>query len=365
MSVLLVNNPSLRATLYKNELASIFQNFIERGIYIKGEEHSKFEANLALLCKREFAVAVANGTDALEIAIKAYANGSHVNVALAANAGGYGSIATINSGGQPVYIDIDTNTGQISLMNLREKFKTRKIDVLILTHLFGAVSPEYHEILEFCLNNDIRVIEDCAQAINHKGIANSGFHTIQTFSFYPTKNLGALGDGGAIVTSDPDLAATCRSLREYGWQSKYDVRRLGGKNSRLDELQAAILNFFLNLLHEESESRRIVAKRYQNEIRNPLINLFLSYDPFKVNHIYPIRIISQRRDAFKEFASKNGVELIIHYPISDGKQVGWQEVSDILPNTDIFCDEVISLPMHAYLDAPEVTRVINLVNSFK
>ena len=249
--------------LLHDELANSARRVIERGWYILGSEGAEFESAFASYCGVPHAVGMANGTDAIELALRAVGIGVGHSVATVANAGFYASTSVRAIGAQPVYVDVVPETYSMSIESLRRELARNSVHAVIATHLYGRLA-DIETITAICRPLGIPVIEDCAQAhgATRNGRAAGSFGIAGCFSFYPTKNLGALGDGGAVTTSDVAIAERLRELRQYGWDKKYQVSRAGGRNSRLDELQAAFLLAKLPHLDRWNEARREIARRY-------------------------------------------------------------------------------------------------------
>src|ERR1700752_3958771 len=253
------------------ELASAARRVVERGWYVLGSECTEFEREFARYCGSADCIGVANGTDAIELALRAVGVAPGDRVATVANAGFYSSTAIHAIGAGPVYVDVEETHG-MSLPSLREALAGQGVRAVIVTHLYGRLA-DVEAIVALCKPLGIPVLEDCAQShgASRGGKIAGSFGTAGCFSFYPTKNLGALGDGGAVTTGDAAMAERLRGLRQYGWGSKYRVSRAGGRNSRLDELQAALLLAKLPHLDRWNERRRGIARRLSNEIRHPRI----------------------------------------------------------------------------------------------
>jgi dTDP-4-amino-4,6-dideoxygalactose transaminase len=244
------------------DLTASLERVLHRQWYVLGEEVTGFEDEFASYVGTTHCAAVANGTDALELALRAVGVRAGDRVLCAANAGFYGSTACIAAGARPVYGEIDPDTLCLSPAAVEEALANGAAAV-ILTHLYGQVGA-VEAIANLCRTRGVPLIEDCAQAhgARHAGARAGSFGDVGCFSFYPTKNLGALGDGGAVVTSRADVDQSVRSLRQYGWSRKYVADRSGGRNSRLDEMQAAVLRDKLPALDTQNQARREVASRY-------------------------------------------------------------------------------------------------------
>ncbi len=333
--------------------------------FILGAEVEAFEREFAAYCGVSTCVSVANGTDALELALRACGVGAGDRVALVANAGYYGSIATKLVGAVPLYVDIDEATMTMEAAQLARALESRP-KAVIVTHLYGRLA-NIEELCALAERAGVPLIEDCAQAHGamRSGRKAGSFGTLGCFSFYPTKNLGALGDGGAVVTNDEVLAARLRQLRQYGWKSKYHVDLPGGRNSRLDEMQAAILRARLVWLDEWNASRREIARRYSAAFSALPLAVPAPVDEAYVAHLYVVR--SGEREALRAHLAARGVATDIHYPVADHRQtvaMSGVSVGGGLPVTEQACRGVLSLPCFPGLSAAEVDEVIASVASY-
>jgi len=345
------------------DLLAALKRVVERNWFVLGEEVTSFEREFAAYVGAAECISVANGTDALEIALRALGIGPGKRVALAANAGFYGSTAVRLLGAEPVYTEIDDATLTMSAQGLQQALAAG-VDAVIVTHLYGQLA----DIEQLCrLAQDARVplIEDCAQshgALRGGRMAGS-FGDVACFSFYPTKNLGAIGDGGAIVTSNAELNALMRRLRQYGWSQKYHVSEAGGRNSRLDELQAAVLRAKLPLLNDENAKRRDIARQYNAAFAGLPLRLPASVGADYVAHLYVVRVA--QRERFTAAMREAGVGTDIHYPVPDHLQQAHSVPQQApLPLTEAACTQVVSLPCFPGLSPEEVQRVIAAVRSY-
>lgn len=333
--------------------------------YILGAELAAFEREFAEYCGVGHCVGLANGTDALELGLRAVGVKAGDEVLLAANAGFYGSTAVRQIGALPLYVDVDANTLTMAVEQL-ERSLSSSTKAIIITHLYGQLAPDLDSIVAVAGKAGLPVVEDCAQAHGAKrnGKRAGSFGTIGCFSFYPTKNLGALGDGGAVVTNEPSLAARMQGLRQYGWSSKYHVALEGGRNSRLDELQAAILRAKLPRLDAWNAERREIAHRYNAAFSNLPVLCPSSSGEDYVAHLYVLQI--EARDAFREYLTSKGIATDIHYPIADHLQAAYQggPRQGPLPVSEHACTRVVSLPCYPGLEPDKVERVIQAVQSY-
>ena len=352
---------------YKSEIDESIQSVLNSGEFILGKSVSKFEKNFSKYCGSQYCIGVANGSDALIISLIALGVKKGDNVLCVANAGFYSSAAILSLGAIPNYVDIRWQT-----MNMDPKLISQSINsrtkAIIVTHLYGLIS-DMDSLVKISKEKSIPIIEDCAQAhgaeINLKKAGNWGL--IGTFSFYPTKNLGTLGDGGAITTSDINIYNKVRELREYGWKKKYVLGTSLGKNSRLDELQAAILLVKLKYLDEINLKRINIAKIYKNEINNSSITLPKFTNNEYVAHLFVVRTIN-RKDLIKEFKKKN-ISYAIHYPILDNEQEYFHNEDIRYLSVDLTkskkCNlQILTIPCHPFLQKKEVDTIVNVLNNF-
>jgi len=331
---------------------------LESGWYILGTEVDKFEEAFADYCGVSDCVGVGNGTDALELALLALDVGPGDHVATVANAGGYSSTAIRAIGATPVYVDIAAESMTMSPESLTQILNPG-IKAVIVTHLYGQMA-DIAQLLQAANALGIPVIEDCAQAHGALGDGRkAGAHgAIGCFSFYPTKNLGALGDGGALTTSDTNLADKLRRLRQYGWEKKYCTTLSGGRNSRLDEMQAALLRIKLPLLDAWNARRREIAHRYSIALASSQLICPAVPDASYVAHLYVCR--TQNREALRQHLATHGVMTDIHYPIPDHLQPAFRSPESIsLPVTERCCEEVLTLPCYPELAEAETRQVID------
>ena len=361
-----INDLSRKIRANQEALTKSASNVFSSGSYILGNEVSTFESSFANYIGVKYCIGVANGSDALKIALTSAGIGVGSRVLTVANAGMYSSNAIYSVGATPVYIDIEASNMLLDFEQLSE-FTASKIDALIVTHLFGLAHPKIDEIAKWCASQSIVLIEDCAQAhgasINGKKVGSFG--DLSCFSFYPTKNLGALGDAGAVLTNSPDHRESVVSLRQYGWKSKYHVALKHGVNSRLDELQAAILNNFLPYLDKWNLRRRQVATTYSQQINHPeVITPLESSDDF-VAHLYVIR--TRNRQGLIDHLAARGVGTDVHYPVPDHLQEPYKKANSTfsLPRTEQFCREILTIPCFPELTDEEADHVAKAVNEWR
>jgi dTDP-4-amino-4,6-dideoxygalactose transaminase len=343
-------NDLLRQTMSLHaEIASAINRVLASGWYILGRECAAFEDEFAAYCGVPHCVSVANGTDALEIALRALGIGPGDSVATVANAGGYSTTAIRAAGAEPLYIDIDPATLNMSTLDLLARL-TPKVRAVIATHLYGRM-VDLNALLAVTSHAGLPLIEDCAQAHGASlgGRKAGSWGSLGCFSFYPTKNLGALGDGGAITAGNSHLAAKVKSLRQYGWTAKYRSAEYG-RNSRLDEMQAAILRAKLPHLDAWNARRREIAAVY-----HAALGIHSSIGEDYVAHLYVMR--TPARDQVRAALTERGIATDIHYPIPDHLQAAAPRAGIELPATEQAAREVLTLPCYAELEPAEVAAV--------
>lgn len=353
---------------YADEINSAVTRVVNSGWYLQGKENEKFEKDFAEYIGTEYAVGCANGLDALIWIFRAYVEMGVMKpgdeVIVPANTYIASILAISENGLVPVLVEPDLKTYQLNPEKIEEAI-TPKTKAILLVHLYGQCAYT-EKIGEICNHYNLKLIEDNAQAHGCK------FHEKHTgslgdaagHSFYPGKNLGALGDGGAITTNDAELARIVRALANYGSTKKY-VFKYVGRNSRLDEIQAAVLDAKLHHLDDDNERRKQVAEMYISGIKNPAIKLPEVTDrDAHVFHIFPI--MAKRRDELQKYLADNGVQTIIHYPIPPHKQECYKEWNGIsLPITEQIHAEELSLPISPVITDEEVLEVIRLLNEWK
>lgn len=353
---------------YEEEFQKRFQRFLDSGHYILGNELKLFEANFARFCGTKYSIGTGNGLDALRLILEGYKVLGKIEendeVLVASNTFVATIIAIKQAGLKPVLVEAEQAFYNFNLDAL-EKAISEKTKVIMPVHLYGQISP-MERILELAEKHNLLVIEDAAQAHgaeskNGKRAGNLGHAA--GFSFYPSKNLGALGDGGAITSNDKALAETVEKLRNYGTAKKYENELLG-INSRLDELQAMFLSCKLPDLDADNQKRREIAKRYISEVKNPKIKL-PNYSGRK-DHVFHLFVIEvENRFQFMDYLDRNGVGHLIHYPIPPHKQPALKEFSSLkFPESERIHNHVISIPMSPIMTIMEVNRVIEVLNKF-
>lgn len=352
---------------YKEELKEAFNRVLDSGWYILGNEVNSFEENFAKYCGVEHCIGVANGLDALILILRAYkemgimADGDEVIVP----ANTYiASILAISANNLvPVLVEPDISTYNINPELITQKI-TKKTKAILAVHLYGKIA-DMHAIAKIAKQYKLKVIEDAAQAHGASigGKKTGSWGDSAGFSFYPGKNLGALGDGGAVTTNDNELAQTVRSLANYGSQQKYH-NLFKGINSRLDEVQAALLNVKLQYLNEETQKRREIASLYLKGISSS--SVFLPTNETEEQHVWHVFVVrSKNRMHFQEYLTQHGIQTVIHYPIPPHQQKAYEEFGELsLPITEQIHKEIISLPISSVLNVSEAKKIIDITNRY-
>ena len=346
------------------KLTEIASSVLNSSQHILGQNVTDFERVFANYIGVKECIGVANGSDALVIALRALGVNRNDEVATVANAGFYTCAALNQIGAQPIFIDIDLDSQLIDPKDFKSKVLINKIKFLVVTHLYGQVAP-IKELLDICIENGIRVLEDCAQAhgaqVGSKKVGSFG--DISTFSFYPTKNLGAVGDGGAVLTNNIELAEKVRKIRQYGWGKKYEVEIENGVNSRLDELQAAFLLEKLENLDTWNKQRISIAEQYTKAFTGAKVKV-LSNTLEGVAHLFVV--LSDNRKELIDHLAKHKIQSAIHYPIADHKQKIYENrFKDIkLPITEDSVGKILSLPIYPGMKQEDINHIISAVTSF-
>lgn len=351
----------------RDRLLQAVSRVVDRGHFVLGPEVAAFEKMFADACGARHCVGVGNGTDAIELALRSVGVSSGDEVILAANAGMYSATATIACGAHPLFADVlpDEATLDPSAVSALLDMGARP-KAIVVTHLYGRVA-RVDALSEIARRHGIALIEDCAQS--HGARLPDGRHAgsvgdAASFSFYPTKNLGALGDGGAVVCQADAVAERLRALRQYGWTSKYHAGVPNGRNSRLDEVQAAVLSELLPLLPAWNDRRAAIAAQYMEGIRNPRIALPPPARPGDVAHLFVVRCSA--RDALAQHLAEHGISSDVHYPVPDHLQpcMRTQSARVPLPVTERDAGQVLSLPLFPEMDDAEVDKVVQACNAF-
>lgn len=352
---------------YQTELKEACSRVIDSGWYLMGKELESFEAQFAEYCGTKSVIGVANGLDALTLVLRAWKELGKLKagdeVLVQANTYIASILAITENDLVPILVEPDESTFNLTLDAIQEKL-SGKTRVILPVHLYGKISP-MPDIMQFAKEHNLLVLEDCAQAhgaiIDGKKSGNWG--DAGAFSFYPGKNLGALGDAGAVTTNDQELADTVRALGNYGSHKRYE-NVYQGVNSRLDEIQAAMLSVKLKYLENEIKIRRHITNRYLTEINNPEIVLPKVTD--KESHVWHLFVIQcENRDKLQKHLSNVGIQSLIHYPIPPHKQLAYKEFSYLnLPITERLHMQVLSLPVDPTISESHISDIIKSINDF-
>ena len=359
---------------YAGELKQVASEVIDSGWFLMGDKVKSFENKLADYIGTRNAIGVANGLDALRLILKAYIDRGFMEegdeVIVPANTYIASLLAITDNRLKPILVEPKESSFNLDI-DLIESHITSKTKAIMIVHLYGQVCWN-DQLTALARKYSLKIIEDNAQAIgaDWKGIKTGNLGDAAGFSFYPGKNLGALGDAGAITTNDDALAKHIRALGNYGSQNKY-VNEFQGLNSRLDEIQAAFLEVKLKYIDSENEYRRQIASTYLNEIKNPAVAL-----PFTENsaveicqnteHVWHLFVIRCRqREKLQEYLTLNDIQTLIHYPIPPNKQLAYKEMNHLdYPITNAIHNEVLSLPIGPVTTPEEVDRIIQIINQF-
>jgi dTDP-4-amino-4,6-dideoxygalactose transaminase len=352
-----------------DEISTAIQRVLDSGWYLLGAEVSSFEEEFAEYCGAKHCLGVANGLDALILILMAYRELGVMQegdeVIVAANTYIASILAISRAGLKPVMVEPNQRTYNID-PNAIEAAITERTKAILPVHLYGQCA-DMEPICAIAKKHGLKVIEDSAQAhaATYRGVRAGALGDASGFSFYPGKNLGALGDGGAVTTNDDQLAEAIRALRNYGSHEKYH-NKYKGMNSRLDEIQAAILRVKLKYLEEDTEQRRVVAERYHSAIihHSSLILPHVATYGTHAWHLFVVRL--KERDALAAHLQQAGIQTMIHYPIPPHHQQAYPELSDhVLPITEAIHREVLSLPISPVMELDEVAQVARALNEFQ
>ena len=363
------SNPLANYLAHRDEIDEAIRRTLESGWYILGHEVASFEAEFAAYLGAHQAVGVSSGTAALYLALRACDIGPGAQV-LTVSHTAVASVAAIElTGATPLLVDIEPAFFTMKAAALEETIEMYQgsIKAIVPVHIYGHPAP-MTDIVRIAARHGIRVIEDCAQAhgAEWEGRKVGTFGDIAAFSFYPTKNLGALGDGGAVVTNDQGLAGRVRALREYGWEERY-VSKTAGVNSRLDELQAAILRVKLRHLDEDNQRRAKAAACYSRAL-TAHEGLTIPESSKLATHVYHQYVVRAKdRESLRTFLSEDGIGTAIHYPVPVHRQpayAGRSPMPTALRETELAAREILSLPMFPEISESQLTKVINRIRAW-
>lgn len=348
---------------YREEIDLRIKKVLDSGWYLLGEEDKTFEQNFAKYCGTKHCIGVANGLDALNLIIKAYGFSQGDEIIVPANTYIASILAISENGCTPVLVEPDIDTYNIN-PNLIEEKITSNTKAIMVVHLYGQ-AVQMEKIRALAKKYNLKIIEDSAQAHGalYQGKRIGALSDASGFSFYPGKNLGCLGDGGCITTNDDDLAQKIRAIANYGSDRKYH-HIYKGVNSRLDEIQAAVLDVKLKCLDKDNARRREISKYYRENIKNPLVTLPKTYDEnAHVWHVFVVRV--DNRDKFQKHLENDGIQTNIHYPTAPHKQECYKEWNDMsFPITEKIHSEVISIPISPVMDEIEINKVVEVINNY-
>ncbi|RPI65760.1 MAG: DegT/DnrJ/EryC1/StrS family aminotransferase [Ignavibacteriales bacterium] len=344
------------------EYNKIFNETLQRGWFILGQNVENFEKEFAAYTGSKLCIGVASGLDALLLSLKVFEFKSGDEIIVPSNTYIATILSILHAGLKPVLVEPDITTYNIDPSLIEEKISSRTRAIMIV-HLYGK-SCNMDPILEICRKNNLRLIEDCAQShgAKYKNKTTGTFGELGAFSFYPTKNLGALGDGGAVTTDDPVLAEKIRTLRNYGSKKKY-YNEVVGYNSRLDEVQAGFLAVKLKKLNEINKHKNELASLYNKELKNDFIKPVTHPDYYDVFHIYNIR--HPQRDKVREYLLINDIKTDVHYPVPPHKQAAMQGIIEgEYPISEEIHKTTISLPVSYFHTKEDIHQVIEILNKF-
>lgn len=348
---------------YREEIDSRIKNILDKGWYLQGEENENFTKNFANFCGTKFALGVANGLDALNLIIKAYGFGNGDEIIVPANTYIATILAISENGCIPILVEPDIKTYNINPDSIEEKITT-KTKAIMGVHLYGQ-AVQMEKIWKIAKKYNLKIIEDSAQA--HGAIyqenRTGNLGDASGFSFYPGKNLGCIGDGGAVTTNDEELFNKIKAIANYGSDRKYH-HIYKGVNSRLDEIQAAVLDVKLKHLDSDNNKRREISKYYRENIKNSKLILPETYDEKShVWHIFAVR--TQNRDEFQKYLTEKGIQTIIHYPTPPHKQGAYKEWNNLsFPITEEIHNTILSLPISPVMTDSEIEKVVEVVNEY-
>lgn len=355
---------------HQREIDSALQRMLLRGHYILGEEVAEFEREFAAFTGSRHAIGAANGTDAIELILRGLGIGAGCAVALPSHTAVASASAISRAGARPIFVDVEADTCTLcpqSLTRLLESPLGREIKAVLAVHLYGHPC-DMDALQRICDAHGVILLEDCAQAhgATHQGRMVGSIGRAAAFSFYPTKNLGAIGDGGAVTTSDDELAARIRSIREYGWVRRY-ISDCEGVNSRLDEMQAAILRVKLRTLPAQIVRRRELGALYAKLLEGcEVVTAPVCSDGCE--HAYHLHVIQcARRDALMEHLKSRGIPVALHYPAAIHQQLGYADhtaKSPPLPVTEALMSRILTLPLHPHLTDEAVRVTYGAVREF-
>ncbi|MCJ7778202.1 MAG: DegT/DnrJ/EryC1/StrS family aminotransferase [Sedimentisphaerales bacterium] len=356
-------SPKAQYLSHKAEIDAVISRVLDKGWYILGEEVKAFEEEFAEYIGVSYGIGVGSGTEAIHLALKCLSirqgdeviTVSHTAVA---------TVAAIElTGAKAVFVDIEPNYYTLDATKLKAAI-TSKTKAIVVVHLYGQPA-DLEQIMKVARKHNLPIVEDCAQAhgARYKGRRVGSYGELACFSFYPTKNLGALGDGGMVVTNDAQLAQKARLLREYGWAQRY-VSNFAGWNTRLDEVQAAVLRVKLKYLDEDNAKRAKLAGLYDEQLRDT--DLILPKQRKNAEHIYHLYVVrSNKRNELLVFLKERGVGVSVHYPVPVHLQPAYDRGQNNLSETERVAKDILSLPMYPELTRAEIALVAGAIKEFE
>lgn len=344
-------------------LTSIIRSVVKKGNFILGEQVEEFEKVFAHYIGSKYCLGVGNGLNALELSIKSLELPKDSEIIVPSNTF-YASVLSItNCGHKPIFVEPNIDTFNINTERIESKI-TNNTKAILVVHLYGLMA-DMTPIITIAKKYKLKIIEDVAQAVGAEldGVKAGNFGDVAAFSFYPTKNLGAFGDAGAVTTNNIALYRKIQMMRNYGFEKK-DYAAIEGTNSRMDEIQAAILNHKIKTLPSENEKRSAIAKLYNTNIKNDYIKLpTANYSKNHVWHLYTIQ--TKHRSALIQYLNKYGISTAIHYPVAPHKQKAFERFNNLhLPIAEKMQDELLSIPLHPFLSDKEIEYIITYISTF-
>jgi dTDP-4-amino-4,6-dideoxygalactose transaminase len=356
------SNPKAQYLSHKEEIDEAIQQVLATGQFVLGENVNAFEKEFSSYIGTSYAVSVASGTDAIILGLRALGIRPGDEVITPSHT----AVATVSAiervGGIPIFADVDSDCWTLDPTSI-EKAITSKTKAIIVVHLYG-LSADMDTIKDIVCKNNLKLIEDCAQApgATYNNIRVGSIGDLGCFSFYPTKNLGALGDGGGITTSDFTIAKQLKKLRQYGWDENR-VSQFPGFNSRLDEIQAAVLRVKLKHLDSDNSKRIALANKYEKQLSS--LPVKLPGKRFGCSHVYHLYVIEvERRDALADHLKSHGIIAGIHYPVPVHLMPAFANKDFTLSQTERIAGNVLSLPMYPEFDSKDLSQVVNIIKEF-
>jgi dTDP-4-amino-4,6-dideoxygalactose transaminase len=355
-----LNDLSRKPPFTQDQTEQIME-LILKGPYLNGAHTRQFENDFSNFVGSKYALGVSSGTSALQIAFRSLNLEKGSQVIVTANSGGYSTIAALQCNLNPIFAEVS----ELGILNPDSMFDhSSNPKAIVVTHLYGQAAP-IDRIVAIAKERNVFVIEDCAQAagLKYMGKMVGSWADISTFSFYPTKNLAAIGDAGAITTSDDEIYQRARWLREYGWSQRYWAEIQGGSNFRIDEIQALILNFRLPNLMAMNSRRKEIWMRYQRLCMRYGVGILGSLDESFVAHLAVLQL--PNRQDFVNHMKKFGIETTVHYPYPDYVQPGFNQINQsALPITEMLCESVVSIPCFPEMTEGEVIMVETALSGY-